>query len=149
MKKKLVYAVIIAAAVTLAVIGVATALFSMRATGPTNTMQAGTVEVLVTGDPVVLSGVAPGDKGIAEFQVENIGTLPVYYTVKWETTGALFEGVNPVELWSASEGRLQPGQTNTIAVQWLFPEQSGNEYQGASGTFTLVINAQQDVEAYP
>jgi spore coat-associated protein N len=133
----------------LALARVVDALFSAMVKGSANRLQAGTVEVEVIGDPVNLSDISPGSQGEALFEVHNVGTLPVTYTVNWETSGALFEGANPIELWSLERGRLGVGEVAYIGVTWNFPAEAGNEYQGASGLFTLVVNAQQDVGGYP
>jgi len=146
---KKVYAVLIGLLMVALATSAVYALFSMTAKGATNRLEAGRVEVKVVGEPVSVGNITPGSQGEAVFEVHNVGTLPVIYTVSWETEGELFEGEHPVELWSSDSGRIKPGEVNWIAVTWNFPQQAGNEYQGASGTFMLVVNAQQDVGGYP
>jgi len=151
MKKVLivVIAVILTVAFALSVDSIASALFNMVSKGADNQLQAGTLQVEVIGDPVDISGITPGTSGEANFEVRNTGTLPAVYMVNLETSGGLFEGNNPVQAYVSDGGSIEPGAVGHIAVKWIFPEAAGNEYQGATGTFAVVINAQQDVGAYP
>ena len=135
--------------IALMVAGTGYALFSATARGGASRLEAGTVAIEVVGEPVNIGNLTPGSMGEALFEIHNTGTLPVVYTVSWETSGGLFEGENPVELGSLRNGRIVPGGVNYIAVTWSFPQSAGNEYQGASGTFELVVTATQDVGAYP
>ena len=136
--------------IALMVAGTGYALFSATARGGASRLEAGTVAIEVVGEPVDLSGIAPGDRGEVVFEVVNTGTLPLSFLLDVEKGGTLFEGGNPVivsyEVYSA---QLAPGARSMVAVTWSFPQSAGNEYQGASGTFELVVTATQDVGAYP
>ncbi len=132
--------------------GAGYALFSMTVRSGTSRLEAGKVEIALHGDAVSLAGIKPGDGGDAIFTVTNTGTLPVVYTFEVETAGELFEGINPVVIYTPAiptSPYLNVGSSSEIFLGWYMPEDAGNEYQGAAGEFTVVVTATQAIEAYP
>ena len=148
MKKRIVSVVLAVVLIALTAGGVY-ALFSHMAKSAVNRLEAGKVEVTVIGDPIDLGGITPGSMDTVMFEIHNTGTLAVDYTIEYETTGALFEGDNPVQLGSIYSGHMEVGEMHYIVVTWALPIGAGNEYNGASGTFQLVVHAQQALGGYP
>lgn len=148
MKKRIVSFVLAVVMLALAA-GVVYALFSHMAKSSVNRLEAGKVEVQVIGDPIDLGGITPGSMDTVMFELHNTGTLAVDYTIEYETSGALFEGENPVQLGSLQSGHMEVGEMHYIVVTWALPIGAGNEYNGATGTFQLVVHAQQAVGGYP
>ena len=148
MKKRIVSFVLAVVMLALAA-GVVYALFSHMAKSAVNRLEAAKVEVQVIGDPIDLGGITPGSMDTVMFELHNTGTLAVDYTIEYETSGALFEGENPVQLGSLQSGHMEVGEMHYIVVTWALPIGAGNEYNGATGTFQLVVHAQQAVGGYP
>jgi len=149
MKKKTLIGIAIALLLVLITVSVGYGLFSAVAKSKENRLQSGKVAVELSGEPVTLNNIQPGDRGEVFFEIKNTGTLPVVYTVNFETSGKLFEGNSAVVLFGFEGKYLDVGETQHIPISWYFPEEAGDSYQGASGTFVVVVNAQQATNGYP
>lgn len=132
------------------VTGAGYALFSATVRSSTNRMKSGTVDVALHGGVSILYQISPGEWGYHEYKIKNTGNLPAIIQVDFDTKGQLFEGETPVELWTGYyHEHLAVGETKEIFVYWEMPIDAGNEYQGTTGEYTLVVTATQAIEAYP
>lgn len=151
-KRKLGMAFATTALGALLVAGGSFALFTDTATNAENTFTAGTVS-LEAGSSVIspeqfISNLAPGDSGTIEVTVENTGSLDAWVRVNEENSvleGELFDGDHPLEIHFDEVGYvlLGSGESTSITVNYSFPLEAGNEYQGASGIFALSFDAVQ------
>lgn len=150
-KKKVGMALATTALGTMLVAGSVFALFTDETTNTNNTFTAGTVAIEdVTGGPVFhhtlyYNNLAPGDRESATLRVENRGTLDAWVKVDdFAGTGALFAGVNPLEINITGDAVMIPANgAADFAVEYYFPLEAGNEYQGATGTVDVEIIAVQ------
>jgi spore coat-associated protein N len=151
-KKKLGMAFLTTALGALLIAGGSFALFSDTATNAENTFTAGTV-TLEAGSSVIspeqfISNLAPGDSGTIQVTVQNTGSLDAWVRVNEANSilgGALFEGDHPLQIHFEDVGYvlLGSGESTSVTVNYSFPLEAGNEYQGASGSFALSFDAVQ------
>ena len=132
-----------------ALIGGATfAQFTATASNANNTFKAGTL-VVAAGQQqynVNLDNLKPGETVSGSFTVSNTGTLPLNYTVSPTTSGNLFtfdDNHAYVTITSNGQGILDPEGSQTVEYTVTFPQDAGNDYQGATGTLTFTVNANQ------
>lgn len=132
------------------------ALFTSTTSNNGNTFTAGTVSITdytggtVIGQDVNFSNLAPGDTKTLTMTVKNTGTLESWVKIdeaatKASRNGDLFwGGANDVALTLDTKVvKLSPGASTTFNVTYTFPKGAGNEYQGKSGSFNVVVNAVQ------
>lgn len=126
------------------------ALFTAEATNEGNTFATGTltIEDITNGDGSAAFNVrnmAPGDSGEGTIIIKNTGSLDAWVKVdSVDTEGALFEGDNPLELnYDGGTIEIKAGDSEEFEVNYEFPVDAGNEYQGASGEATFNFTAVQ------
>jgi predicted ribosomally synthesized peptide with SipW-like signal peptide len=157
--KKKMGAALVSTALGAALVGGGTfALFTDSAQNTGNTFAAGTLEISLNKPDGTkyfdISNIAPGDSGSATVTVKNDGTLDLRYDIAQTLEGALAQGANglKVTIKDSSGAVITPGDTNRVlapgasedlTVQWTLPRDAGNEYQGASATLGITVNAEQ------
>jgi predicted ribosomally synthesized peptide with SipW-like signal peptide len=140
------------------VIGGATvAWFTGDAENTNNNFQSGTLKIKLDREQgnyyFDIHNIAPGDQGRQAIVISNTGSLDLVYQVSYTITGVLAEGEHPLEcqLLNSSderidldlERRLASGQQEPVTITWKMPEEAGNEYQGGTARFDLVVSATQ------
>ncbi|GAW91970.1 TasA family protein [Calderihabitans maritimus] len=165
---KRVYLSFLVIALVSALVGGATfALFTDEATNSNNTFAAGTIDIELndnSDDDIVsftVSNIAPGDSGGTTIKVDNEGSLDLRYDVSIDVDGALFDGNHPIivtlkdpdggVLFQTSEDGeydlnrvlAANGGTETLTLEWSFPQDADNTYQGQEGSFDLTFSAEQ------
>ncbi|MBO8157360.1 MAG: hypothetical protein H0Z32_13015 [Bacillaceae bacterium] len=151
LKKKLGMAIAGTALGASLVVGGTAALFTDTATNEGNTFTAGTVDIVDVTDGAVFSAtqfidnLAPGDSETATLTIKNEGSLDAWVQVYGATTsGDLFGGDYPVQVnYDDSIVLIPAGETATFDVDYYFPLEAGNEYQGATGNVDFQIRAVQ------
>jgi len=146
--------------------GATFALFTAQTENLNNTFSAGTVSLgnvalgaCDIGDP---DNLAPGDSGSCTVEVTYSGSLEAFIGVQFSTEGALFGGLHPVSVsLTGGEGnhkgyyllgKYDDGDKAEVTVDWSFPIDAGNDYQGASGTVNLkfvAVQARNNTETAP
>lgn len=127
------------------------ALFSDTATNEGNTFTAGTVAIDAGQNGTVFTGalyidnMAPGDRETGKLTITNNGSLKAFAKVSdYAGTGDLFGGDYPVQIiLDDSFIVLDPGDSATLDVEYYFPIEAGNEYQGAEGQVDFEVQAVQ------
>lgn len=153
-KRRLLASVATTAALSALITGATFALFSDTAENKGNTFTAGTVKLGDTSKftcSLDASNIAPGDSGECTVTVKYYGSLDAFIGVDVTASGALFEGANPITYTvSGTEvngtyvlGEFSNGEKATAAINWTFPKEAGNEYQGATGQIDVVFKAVQ------
>lgn len=150
-KKKLGMALATTALGAMLIGGGTFALFSATAENSGNTFTTGSVAI-DAGSVAVFSGavyanLAPGDSGTATLTVTNTGTLEAFIKVDDidNLSGGLFDGgPNQLQItYDDSVKKVAPGGTATFDIHYLLPLDAGNEYQGETGTFDILVKAVQ------
>jgi spore coat-associated protein N len=131
------------------------ALFTGTATNSGNAFTAGKVQISdVTGKSAFsqtahFNNLAPGDSESANVSVQNTGNLDAWVyldgpaSIQTES-GAVFHGAHPLAItFHSNPVLLHPGETKGLSVSYSLPRDAGNEYQNASGTMDIVIDAVQ------
>ncbi|WP_353892422.1 TasA family protein [Proteinivorax hydrogeniformans] len=148
--------------------GLATwAWFTSSATSTDNTFTAGTLKVNESGVSVTETGTVdiqnlqPGDQTKLEFDVINDGTLEFKYRFRLgELEGGLVGGENPLlvsvdgedwgqistEYFEDDGYTLAKGKRSIKKLYVKMPKLAGNEYQGETASFKIIIEATQNVE---
>ena len=145
MKKILISLMAIALVVGLVGAGVV-ASFSDTETNADNTFTAGTLNIALgtSSWSAGFDNMKPGDTVTFTLPVNNVGSLPLNYTVTTTLSGTLAEGTNPyTQVTAPTSGSLGVGGSVNIVVGITMPAAAGNEYQGQSGTLTVTIDAVQ------
>ncbi|WP_054950788.1 TasA family protein [Numidum massiliense] len=123
------------------------ALFTSEASNEGNTLNAGTLELVNAhgSHAFYINNVAPGDSGTETVKVHNKGTLDAWVKVsKVETSGALFDGSHPVQLQHSEDViKIEAGGYGDVPVNWVFPREAGNEYQGQTGKVNIHVQGVQ------
>lgn len=132
------------------------ALFTSNTTNTGNTFTAGTVSLQsltngpVASQAVFFNSLAPGDNGDVKLKVKNNGNLAEWVHINTtasdasKSTGGLFGGANPLALtYESTAVLLQPGQEKEFNIHYNFPLAADNSYQGATGTFNVVVDGVQ------
>lgn len=155
LKTKLAMGLVTSAAGAAMVAGGSFALFTSSATNSNNTFTAGTVVVddvtggTLSSQEVNAANLAPGDGKTLTMTVKNDGTLDEWVQIDSAKTaaselGGLFGGATPLTLALDNKVvKLAPGQTTTFNVTYSLPLAADNTYQGANGTFNVVVDAVQ------
>ncbi|HHX86777.1 MAG TPA: InlB B-repeat-containing protein [Firmicutes bacterium] len=89
---------------------------------------------------------APGDVIKGSFEVENIGSLPLCFRVKPETSWYLFEGGDypaVVEITKNRTGGLNAGESRMVKYTVSLPLDAGNDYQNKQGKLKFIVDAVQ------
>lgn len=146
-----------------ALVGGATfAWFTASASNDNNQFTAGTVILGVydnatglekTTPMFELDSIAPGDSGSYDLKVKNTGSLELKYKMILNANGGLFAAPYPVtvkvfngstEITNLGLRRtLASGSSETLTVKWEFPQDAGDQYQGATGSFGLTFDGIQ------
>lgn len=149
-----------------ALVGGATfALFTDEATNANNAFATGTVDIVLNDDNADeitffnLEDIAPGDSGNVTIKVANAGSLEFRYDVALDVEGDLFALPHPIlvtlkagsnVIFSSSQDGtfdvnrvLDAGASEDLTLEWSFPKEAGNEYQGKSGSFSITFSAEQ------
>lgn len=154
-KRRLLTGVVTTAALSALVTGATLSLFTDTAENNSNTFTAGTVDIDQVSTftcSVEADNLAPGDSGTCTVEVTYEGTLDAWLGVTASTSGDLFGGANPlrVDLPAGVDvdgirvlGQVSEGDTVVIEVDWEFPLEAGNEYQGKNGQVDLTVYAVQ------
>jgi spore coat-associated protein N len=136
-------------------VGSTFAFFTDTATNSSNTLNAGKVQIQdVTGKAAFsqtlhFNNLAPGDSETANVSVQNTGNLDAWVYLDGPASsqtesGALFQGAHPLAItFDSNPLLLHPGETKPLSVSYSLPRDAGNEYQNASGTMNIVIDAVQ------
>lgn len=116
-----------------------------------------------------ISNMAPGDTGSTQVIVSNTGTLDLRYDIAETLTGALSNGTNGLKITikdhngnviipGPNDNRVltaddhrnlilsphgQPGDEETLTVEYSLPLAADNQYQGTAATLGLTFNAEQ------
>jgi len=155
LKKKLAMAVVTTTAGAAIMAAGSFALFTSTASNTGNTFTAGTVVVTdttggkVAAQEVNFANLAPGDGKTLQMTVKNEGTLEEWVKIDSAATtltetGALFGGDTPLTLTlTAAPVKLAPGATATFDIPYSFPIAANDTYQGATGSFNVVVDAVQ------
>lgn len=158
MKQKLTMAMATTALGAALLAGGSFALFTSTDTNSGNSFAAGTVKISMDKPDGTtyfnVSNIAPGDKGSSKVTVKNNGSLELRYDIAQTLTGALASGANPlaVTIKDADGKVIVPGDNNRVlaagasevlTVSWELPRAAGNEYQGASASLGITVNAEQ------
>ncbi len=142
--------------------GATLALFTDTAVNTGNSFAAGELSIdldKANGDLYFnIGNIAPGDSGSANILVTNSGSLELRYRFNdLDKVGYLLTGgSHPIVFTLKAEDNtiistgaagtpyiLNPGASNTITIEWVFPLDAGNEYQGTTGTLGISVNAEQ------
>jgi len=150
-KKKLGMALATTALGAMLIGGGTFALFTDSVTNSNNTFTTGTVEIDAGSVAVFPAGVytnlAPGDSGSATLTVHNIGSLDAFVAIDGidNKSGGLFLGQpNDLQITYDTSTKIIPaGGSATFDIYYSLPLQAGNEYQGQTGTFDIVVKAVQ------
>ena len=149
MRSKIFMSMMMIALVAALVGGATFALFTDATTNDNNTFAAGTVKIIAGGqvysDTVDISNIAPGDVISGSFDVENNGSLKLWYNVTQTASGPLFSGATPAEVALTDPGwkELAPGATATVNYTVTLPLETNDDYQGATGTLSFTVDAEQ------
>lgn len=155
MSKRLLASVATTAALSALIAGATFALFTDTAENSGNTFTAGTVSLgeltPFTCDISDVDNLAPGDSGQCTVSVQYRGSLDAFVGVDVEASGALFEGDTPIVYQISAPkvdgtyvlGEFSNGEDATVTIDWTFPLEAGNEYQGATGQIDLTFKAVQ------
>jgi len=131
------------------------ALFTDTATNAGNTFTAGTLVLEDVTDGTAVSqtvyfdNLAPGDSEPFFVTVRNNGTLDAWVKIDKDKTnesmvGELFAGDYPLEIgFDDTAVLVKAGEEVNLNLTYLFPLEADNTYQGASGSFDLVVQAVQ------
>lgn len=150
-KKKLGMALATTALGAMLIGGGTFALFTSTASNEGNTFTAGTLTIEdVTGgaafsQSLYFDNLAPGDSENAALTIRNTGSLDAFVRISGVTTsGALFEGDYPLTFsYDGATAVIPAGGTETFEISYSFPLEAGNEYQGATGTADINVQAVQ------
>lgn len=150
--KKKISGAVVATALGAALIGGGSyALFSDTAVNAGNTFTTGGVTIEdVTNNPAIkatlyYANLAPGDSETYQVKIKNTDTLDAWVKVSEVTkTGVLFSGANQLVIPENTEEILIPaGKERVFNFSYEFPQDAGNEYQGAEGEMTINFQAVQ------
>lgn len=138
---------LMAIALVIGLVGAGTiAFFSDTETSTDNTFTAGTlnIELGTSSWSAGFNSMKPGDTVTFTLPVNNVGSMPLNYTVTTTLSGTLAGGVNPcTQVTAPTSGSLDVGGSVNIVVSITMPSAAGNEYQGQSGILTVTIDAVQ------
>jgi predicted ribosomally synthesized peptide with SipW-like signal peptide len=137
--------------------GATVAWFTSSAENTRNSFQSGTLDIKLDREQgnyyFNIQNIAPGDQGSQQVAISNKGSLDLVYQISFTIAGVLAEGENPLEIQllnsseeridTGSERRLASGQQEPLTITWKMPEEAGNEYQGGTARFDLLVNASQ------
>lgn len=155
LKKKLAMALVTTTAGAAIMAAGSFALFTSSATNSGNTFSAGTLAVsditsgTLSSQEINAANLAPGDTKQMVMTVQNTGSLDEWVKIDSAATtssetGALFAGTSPLTLTLDSNVvKLTPGATQNFNVTYSLPIGADNSYQGASGTFSVKVDAVQ------
>ncbi|MGZ4113345.1 MAG: TasA family protein [Tumebacillaceae bacterium] len=132
------------------------ALFTSSTTNNGNTFTAGTVVVKditggsISSQEVNFSNLAPGDHKTLNLTVKNDGSLDEWVRINGKAsdnskTGAIFDANSGVTLNYHTDDvvKLAPGDTHVFKIDYNFPKDADNSYQGTTGSFNVVVDAVQ------
>lgn len=153
-KRRLIASVTTTAALSALITGATFSLFTDSAANNSNTFTAGTVrlgDVSTFTCGIDADNIAPGDSGACNISVTYEGSLDAWLGLTATTSGALFAGDHPLSValpGTEADGvyvinHVSNGDTEEITIEWSFPLEAGNEYQGATGEINLNIQAVQ------
>ena len=169
MKSRIFMSMLVIALAAALVGGATMSIFTAQGETDEKTYAAGTVALSVSGlsgqgilessTTMDIGNMAPGDTIDGEFEVTNIGSLPLWFKVGYEATGFLFTGVGVEALGedNGNEGKhnatvtilgdypqkLEPRASATVGFKVHLPLEAGDEYQGATGNLKFLVNAEQ------
>lgn len=157
MRKKIVVSMLVIALAAALLGGAVSAWFSAEAI--TNaTFTAGTLDLAdLQPSLVTISDMAPGDKTVAEnITIQNTGSLELFYRISFEEGSGTLGEVLHVWIDGVDKGilddlgyifdssmKLSGGASTVIPVIFELPEDTGNEYKGATYSGSLVVQAVQ------
>ncbi|MDY6874084.1 MAG: TasA family protein [Chloroflexota bacterium] len=141
----------------LAVGGLTMAYFTSSARNDGNSFASGTLQVELdkeNGDHYFdLEDIKPGDSGAMPIEIANSGSLSLQYKVVLTLSGDLSAGDHPLQLSlrvneedavdPAYKRLLRGGEHETLYLGWEMPKDAGNDYQNATGTLSIRVNAEQ------
>jgi spore coat-associated protein N len=130
------------------------ALFTSQATNSGNTFTAGTLVITdqttgsVASQAVNFNKLQPGDSGDLTMSVKNTGTLDAWVQVDQTATsgsevGSLFGSGGLTITTSPNAVLVHAGQTVPVTVHYGFPLTANDTFQGATGSFNVVVDAVQ------
>jgi predicted ribosomally synthesized peptide with SipW-like signal peptide len=137
--------------------GATVAWFTSTAENTRNSFQSGTLNIKLDREQgnyyFDIHNIAPGDQDSQPIVVSNTGSLDLVYQISYTIAGVLAEGEHPLEIqiFNISEEcidqgfdrRLTSGQQEVLTITWKMPEEAGNEYQGGTAQFDLLVKASQ------
>jgi spore coat-associated protein N len=131
------------------------ALFTSTTANAGNTFTSGTVAIndtttgTLASQEINFNNLAPGDNGTLKMTVKNNGTLDVWAKIDTAAsdatkTGNLFGGSTPIQLTYITDVvKLAPGTEYIFSVGYNFPLAADATYQGATGTYSIQVDAVQ------
>ncbi len=159
LNKSLIVAFLLTMIGALLIGGATVAWFTSQDTNTDNSFAAGTLEISLDKEDQVekyfeVGNMQPGDEGSTEIVVTNEGTLPLDFSFTLETSGALFDGEDPLQVKindiagnkvtdPSTEHTLEANETRTFVIFYLMPGDADNDYQGAAGSLNIIVNANQ------
>jgi hypothetical protein len=166
MKSRIFVSMLVIALAAALVGGATMSIFTAQGETDEKTYAAGTVALSVSGQGILessttmdIGNMAPGDTIDGEFEVTNIGSLPLWFKVGYEATGFLFTGggVEALGEDNGNEGKhnatvtilgdypqkLEPRASATVGFKVHLPLEAGDEYQEAQGQLKFLVNAEQ------
>ena len=172
MKSRILVSMLVIALAAALVGGATMSIFTAQGETNEEIYAAGTVKLSVS-EPGILGSsttmdiekMAPGDTIEGRFDVENIGSLPLWFNVGYEASGFLFTGESEggeEAVLNEENGdgekhnatvtiigkeflpkELAPGEKETIGFKVHLPLEAGDEYQEAQGQLKFLVNAEQ------
>lgn len=129
------------------------AIFSDDASSTGNTFTAGTLDIStgIVTKSVGFDNIQPGDTVDITIPVDNVGSLPLKYTISTSISGTMTGGLyDPVVSDITVNGAsyvapqlLDNGDTDTVVISVTLPLDAGNNYQGTTGILDVVFSAVQ------
>ncbi|KQQ65381.1 hypothetical protein [Microbacterium sp. Leaf320] len=107
---------------------------------------------------ITVSNVKPGDITTTTFVLHNDNTVPIELSTVELRDGALFTGSTPltVDISLSAAGAcplnaqaIPPDTTVTLTMTASLPAEAGNEYQGLTGSATVVATATEAAVCEP
>lgn len=132
-----------------------TALFTSEAKNEGNTFAAGTLQIELNKPNGTkyfdVCNLAPGDTGEVKIEVKNTGSLDLRYIIEEYVSGKLADADLDVNFYDANGNEIEEngprniaaGSSETITAKYELPRDTNNDFQNASGTVNIKVNAEQ------
>lgn len=159
MYKRLAMSLLAVAAISALVIGGTFALFTASTTNQSNTFTAGTVTLDAHATNLVnVTNIAPGDSGTATYSVKYTGSLDAWLGLSTTLSGdlttcdgggkytySISDGTKSYNANAADQviKKVVPNETVTFTLTGALNLNAGNDCQGDSATFSMLVKAVQ------